>query len=540
MGKLLAALSLRMRLTLLVGALALVITVDQGLEITRERDESLAQIRTRAVQIAVTGASEQSGAIVDAQAILTLLAQIPLGTGNECVARLKQVQSASPALGSIFFGSLEGVTTCSSTTGLAQTDISKRGYFLTLMKTQAPVTSDYNVGLATKRPGIVVGVPITRDGRLAGGVFARLDAYWMSRLAESAAAESGADTMLFDRTGTIIAAAPNPDDWIGRTIADDPELAAAFASPTGVVETALFDGALRIVAHARLRPDAGEVLAVAIPKEAIVAPFERRARAAMTKLGFTVLASLLLIWLGTERLIMRPLAAFAERARRIGEGDHIPRSGDAGLLPELRPLGRTLDSMAAKLAAREAELRETNALLAGLAATDPLTGLGNRRDFASRSAAEWARAIRERRWIAALAIDIDHFKPFNDRYGHAAGDICLRKIAAALELLIRRPGDIVARTGGEEFVVLLPGAQSSDAASIAERMRTAITELAIPHAGSETGVVTLSIGIADARPGREDIVEDLLARADAALYEAKQTGRDKIAVARSQPFRLAG
>jgi diguanylate cyclase (GGDEF)-like protein len=540
MGKLLAALSLRMRLTLLVGALALVITVDQGLEITRERDQSLAQIRARAVQIAVTGAAEQSGAIDDTRAILTLLAQIPLGTGNECVARLKQVQAASPALGSIFFGSLDGLTTCSSSTGLSPTDISKRPYFLTMMKTKAPVTSDYNVGLATKRPGIVIGVPIVREGSFVGGLFARLDAYWMSRLAESAAAESDADTILFDRTGTIIAAAPDPEDWIGRTIADEPELAAAFASPTGVVETALFDGAQRIVAHARLRPDAGEVLAVAIPKEAIVAPFERRTRTAMTKLGFTVLASVLLIWLGTERLIMRPLAAFAERARRIGEGDHVSRSADAGLLPELRPLGRTLDSMAAKLAAREAELREANALLAGLAATDPLTGLGNRRDFALRSAAEWARAIRERRWIAALAIDIDHFKPFNDRYGHAAGDVCLRKIAAALELLIRRPGDIVARTGGEEFVVLLPGAQSSDAASIAERMRTAIAELAIPHTGSETGVVTLSIGIADARPCREDIVEDLLARADAALYEAKQTGRDKIAVARSQPFRLAG
>jgi predicted signal transduction protein with EAL and GGDEF domain len=237
----------------------------------------------------------------------------------------------------------------------------------------------------------------------------------MSRLAENAAAESGADTLLFDRTGTIIAAAPNPEDWIGRTIADEPELAAAFASSTGVLETALFDGQQRIVAHARLRPDAGEVLAVAIPKEAIVAPFERRTRAAMTKLGFTVLASLLLIWLGTERLIMRPVAAFAERARRIGDGDLPAPASRSELLPELRPLAETLDSMAAKLAAREGDLREANALLAGLAATDPLTGLGNRRDFAARSAEEWARTIRERRWIAALAIDIDHFKPFNDR-----------------------------------------------------------------------------------------------------------------------------
>jgi len=540
MSRLLATMSLRMRLTLLVGVLALIITVDQGREITRERDESLAQIRNRAVQIAVAGASDQSGAIVDTHNLLSLLAEIPLGAGDECVARLKQVHAASPALGSIFIAPLAGITTCSSTTGLKGTDISRRPYFLTMLKTKSPVTSNYNVGLATKRPGIVIGVPRMQDGKLVGGLFARLDAYWMSRLAESAAAESGADTILIDRTGTVIAAAPNPDDWIGRTLVDNPQLAEALAAPTGVVEMTFFDGERRIVAHARLRPDSGEVLAVAIPKESIVAPFERRARDAMTKLGLTVLASLLLIWLGTERLIMRPLAAFAERARRIGDGKHVVHSGDAGLLPELRPLGRTLDSMAAKLAAREAELREANALLAGLAATDPLTGLSNRRDFASRSAEEWARAVRERRWIAALAIDIDHFKPFNDRYGHAAGDVCLRRIAAALELLVRRPGDIVARTGGEEFVVLLPGAQSSDAASIAERMRRAIADLAIPHEGSKTGAVTLSIGIADARPGREDIVEDLLARADAALYEAKQKGRDRIAVARSQPFRLAG
>ena len=539
MGQLLAAMSLRMRLTLLVGALALAITVDQGWEITQERNESLAQIRARAVQTAVAGAAEQTGAIVDTQALLSLLTEIPLGAGEECVARLKQVHAASPQLGSIFLAQMNGTTTCSSTTGLKATDISERPYFRTMLETKAPVTSDYNIGLATKRPGIVLGVPKLQDGELVGGIFARLDAYWMSRLAESAAAESRADTLLVDRNGTVIASAPNPEEWIGRNVFDIPQLAEAFGAQTGVVETMFFDEP-RIVAHARLRPDSGEVLAVAIPKEAIIAPFEKRTREAMTKLGLTVLGSLLLIWLGTERFIMRPLAIFAERARRIGDGEHVPPSSSAGLLPELRPLARTLDSMSAKLSAREAELREANELLAGLAATDPLTGLSNRRDFAARSADEWSRTIRERRWIAALAIDIDNFKLFNDSYGHAAGDACLRKIAAAIELLVRRPGDIVARTGGEEFVVLLPGAQSSDAASIAERMRTAVADLAIPHKGSGTGTVSLSVGVADARPGREDIVEDLLARADAAMYEAKQKGRDRIAVAHSLPFRLAG
>jgi len=539
MIRLLAKTSLRLRLTLLVSLLALAVTADQLYQLVREREASIAQSRERSVQIAVAGAAQQSGAIVDTRALLSLLKQLPLGAGDECFARLRQVETTSPAISSIFVTGADGITTCSSNAETG-TNVSDRSYFRTMLESLAPVTSDYTIGRVTKRPGIIVGVPKFEQNVFVGGYFARLDAYWLSQLADGLASQPGAATLLLDGSGIVIAAAPRPEEWIGRMVAGSTRFRRSLEAASGVQETDALDGRARIVAHARLLPGSDEVLLVAIPEEAVTAPIERVTLHAMTKLGLSVLAALLFIWLGTERLIMRPLAAIADRARRIGDGDLPAPATRSEFLPELRQLAETLDSMAAKLAAREADLREANALLAGLAATDPLTGLGNRRDFAARSAVEWARTIRERRWIAAIAIDIDRFKPFNDRYGHAAGDVCLRKVATAIELLVRRPGDIVARTGGEEFVALLPGAQSSDAASIAERMRMAIADLAIPHEGSDTGMVTLSIGIADARPDRKDIVEELLARADAALYEAKQKGRDRIAVAQSQPFRLAG
>lgn len=176
---------------------------------------------------------------------------------------------------------------------------------------------------------------------------------------------------------------------------------------------------------------------------------------------------------------------------------------------------------------REDQLRE-------LAGRDGLTGIANRRTFDQALGSEWLRCQRERQPLSLLLIDVDHFKRFNDSFGHQAGDECLRRVAEVLAAGGLRPGDLVARYGGEEFVVLLPGTEGSGSRDVAERMRTAVAGRSIPAAeGAPAPSVTVSIGTATARPRPAGTIrpDDLVKAADDALYTAKTEGRNRVASA---------
>ncbi|MBR8299355.1 GGDEF domain-containing protein [Burkholderia dolosa] len=164
-----------------------------------------------------------------------------------------------------------------------------------------------------------------------------------------------------------------------------------------------------------------------------------------------------------------------------------------------------------------------------LARTDGLTGLNNRRSFGEVLDREWRRARRARSVFSLLFVDVDRFKAYNDTYGHQAGDDALAAVARCIGDNIRQPVDTAARYGGEEFVVLLPDTPQTDAARIAERIRAAIDELALEHAGSEYGRVTASIGLASWTPEQEGEAGAVIKAADEALYYAKATGRNKVA-----------
>jgi diguanylate cyclase (GGDEF)-like protein/PAS domain S-box-containing protein len=164
-----------------------------------------------------------------------------------------------------------------------------------------------------------------------------------------------------------------------------------------------------------------------------------------------------------------------------------------------------------------------------LATTDGLTGILNRRTFDTVLDSELARTGRERQPLSLLMIDVDRFKAYNDRYGHPAGDKALKLVTNCLREAALRPGDSLARYGGEEFVAILPNTDEDGAYVIAERLRKSLRHLALPHEGSEKGVITVSIGIASYG---SHIVErrdtELLRRADQALYDAKAAGRDRV------------
>jgi diguanylate cyclase (GGDEF)-like protein/PAS domain S-box-containing protein len=181
--------------------------------------------------------------------------------------------------------------------------------------------------------------------------------------------------------------------------------------------------------------------------------------------------------------------------------------------------------------AAERRLEQANAALQRLSLVDPVTEVANRRQFDKALADEWARATRGGSSIALVVLDVDHFKPYNDRYGHPAGDECLRRIATVLSRTLLRVGDVVARYGGEEFAAVLPMTDADAATAVAERMRRSVEALALPHGAVPLGIVTISAGVASCRPDVGTSALDLLARADAALYEAKAEGRNRVVTA---------
>jgi diguanylate cyclase (GGDEF)-like protein len=184
-------------------------------------------------------------------------------------------------------------------------------------------------------------------------------------------------------------------------------------------------------------------------------------------------------------------------------------------------------SLERRVAERTEALAAANQQLEALSLSDGLTGLSNRRRFDSVLESEGRRAERAGTGLALVMIDIDHFKRYNDHYGHVRGDHCLHNVATALKSCIRQDVDLVARYGGEEFAIILPGADLTFAKNVAERVRAAVTALAEPHAASPFGQVTISLGIAALNPGPAEPGR-LVEFADSALYSAKQAGRNRV------------
>lgn len=227
-------------------------------------------------------------------------------------------------------------------------------------------------------------------------------------------------------------------------------------------------------------------------------------------LALRMVAVLLLLWAGW-RYSKRLQAELAEQVRLRAQ------------------VNAANDALEEKVRLRTAELRAANSQLEILSTTDGLTGLANRRRFDNYWAEEWQRALRQATPLAVIMLDLDHFKAYNDHYGHLQGDECLRRVGAVLQASVRRAGELAARYGGEEFVVVLPGVTRQQALETARGVLIAMREAKLPHASSPVaGMVTLSLGVAVGMAQATDEPEQLLKMADTALYTAKNTGRNRV------------
>src|SRR6266568_6168312 len=219
-----------------------------------------------------------------------------------------------------------------------------------------------------------------------------------------------------------------------------------------------------------------------------------------------------------------------DRAIEAGGDDYLVKPVSFVVLnAKIRALQR-LESMRTKQLEMSRDLASANRELEKLSRQDGLTGIANRRYFDSYLQTEVRRAARERSPLSLILSDVDNFKAFNDCYGHQAGDDCLRQVATALSSAGRRPADLAARYGGEEFAMILPGTVVDGAVDVAQSVVRVIAGLAIPHARSGAGQITISQGIVSLAPEKKTSPEDLIHRADQALYQAKQQGRNRCVV----------
>jgi diguanylate cyclase (GGDEF)-like protein len=199
---------------------------------------------------------------------------------------------------------------------------------------------------------------------------------------------------------------------------------------------------------------------------------------------------------------------------------------NARLYEQVQDHSRTLEE---KVAERTARLEQLNQELQGLAERDGLTGVANRRKGDAYLSEVWTRLRREQQPLSVIMLDVDHFKAYNDNYGHQAGDDCLVAVAETVNAQLQRPADVVARYGGEEFMLILPDTDRDGVVRLGEKIRRAVEALAIAHAHSSVGsVVTVSAGTATMVPEAKEGTEQLLREADIALYRAKRMGRNQV------------
>ncbi len=330
-----------------------------------------------------------------------------------------------------------------------------------------------------------------QDGSFAGVVLARISISHFLRMYENLDTGQDRAMAVVMANGTLLWRLPFNDADVGTSIANGPLFSTylkSAAQGTKAMRSSI-DGVVRMTSFNRLA-DYPLVVYVARNQKEILAEWFREA----------VIFSVIVVFL------ISILAVLGYRLAKL-----------------LRSQGHA----AKRLRDTQERLLRANNALELLAKEDGLTGVANRREFEYVAAAEFKRALRAQHSLGLLMLDIDHFKQFNDTYGHQAGDECLRKVSAIIRTVISRPTDLVARYGGEEFVIVLPHTHKAGSMVLAEKIRQAVFNAKIPHSVPGIGRVTVSIGVYATIPQEGDSIKKMLTAADRALYEAKSAGRNR-------------
>jgi diguanylate cyclase (GGDEF)-like protein len=524
-------LSIRARLIVvaLLAIAPLMVERVRGLE--RARVERAELARSQVIDLTRGGAAAQREIVSSMRVLLQVVARAYVRMPSDeadCNRALSNLTGNVPWLRGINVAGIDGRIECATDPRGVGLNVADRAYFQSALHTRDFILSDYLISRVYQLPGLIATYPVLKDdGSIDGVVLASINLQWMGDLAATAARRADTSVDLIDGSGTLLAASADQGALIGKDFAALPLVRDMLANDEGTMTTVGFDGVRRIFAYIRL-PWTRARLAVGLDEAVVHGSIDREISIAYLQLALFGILVLLAAWFGGERLILRPIRSLVRMATRLGRGDLQVRAADEPWLAEFEPLAAAFDDMARKLAGREEELQIANQHLGELASLDGLTGLANRRGFDRELEREWQRAAERSQPLALMMIDIDHFKLFNDRYGHVRGDACLRAVGETLSLVTLEEAVLVARYGGEEFALLLPGLDIARTTALAEEARRAIEDLLIVHDEASSGFVTISIGVESQVPEPGQSAADLVEAADRALYAAKRRGRNTV------------
>ena len=535
-AKLKQLLGIRARLALLAVILVAPLMLDRARSLEDTRSRQIALASQEFADLAQHSADTQREVISSVETMLKSAAYIRAsgGVGRSCEILRASLPLNLPWIRSIMIVSKDGLVQCSTLNNLVGLDLSDREYIKQVRETGGFVFSDFLFAKSNHRPIMMAAYPVSAINREEDAiVVAGINLDWMSKIMSNLGRRPGVSAVLVDSAGVVLAAPADQAGTIGLPLDTVPLLSAVAEKvigsdqPDGTLSFADGEGSKRIVHFVRI-PGTQSRLVVSVDESNVTAAINREIRTAYLQLLFVCLFVLLGALVAAEKLIIRPIQMMVAMAKRFGEGDWSVRAARNRLPAEFVPLARAFNAMAAQLIERERELVTTNERLTVIASIDMLSGLANRRGFQSRLDFEWIKAQQHGGALSLLMIDVDHFKLFNDSYGHPEGDVCLARLGETLAGIAAETMGFAGRYGGEEFCLLVPNIDSRRALEIGETVRAAVQELAMPHCTSHYQTVTVSVGVACARPNDKQQPGDLIEAADAALYAAKHRGRNAV------------
>ena len=537
-SKLKTLVGIRARLILLALILVVPLMLDRVRLLEESRQQQVTIAANELTELARHTADAQREIILTVQAVLKSSAYIYASAhtpAQGCNVLNASMRHDLPWIRSVSVVDKTGKVRCSTSSHIVGLDLHDRSYFQRAMTAGNFVVSDYIFSRAANLPTIMAAFPAASPQTGEPAVMiAAIDLKWMSELMKRRTQRPGMLALLVDGTGTVLAASrPEDSVHVGHPLVEKKLLAAV---SNHEIDTEKDSGSMLFtseggekleVTFARVEGTQARMI-VTINESQLLGDIDRSIRTAYMQLGVLVLFALLGGWLAGERLIIRPIGIITSLADRVGQGDLSSPEDDIRLPPEFQPLARAFGRMAIQLRARERELVATNDRLQVMASVDMISGLANRRGLQSRLEFEWKKAEQTGGAVSLIMIDVDHFKLFNDTYGHLEGDKCLRQVGEALAAIAGEVSGFAARYGGEEFCLLLPKTDGISAMEIGERVRAAVEDLRIPHSMSAFQFITVSAGMAAVAPGQASSVQDLIEAADAALYAAKHRGRNNV------------
>ncbi|WP_375158080.1 diguanylate cyclase domain-containing protein [Bradyrhizobium sp. RDT46] len=536
-AKLKQVLGIRARLALLAVILVAPLMFERIRSLEDTRARQIAQATVEFTTIARHSADAQREVISSVETILKAEAFIRASAGGvskSCDVLRASLPSNLPWIRTLLIAGQDGRIQCATNNTYVGLDLSDRPYFQQAQESGRFVLSDFILSRPVQTPTVMAVYPVSVFSGVADAVvLATVNLDWMSKVMSNLGSRAGITAVLVDSAGTVLAAPADQHSVIGRPL-DSMPLMAAIADRAlrsdqdeGSLSFLAADGSRRAVSYIRIAGTNARLIA-SIDEDKVSAAVSRDIRTAYLQLAFVVVFVLLGALIAAEKLVIKPIEMLVDMAKRLGEGDLSARAARNRLPAEFVSLARAFNAMAAQLSQRERELIASNDRLTVMASIDMLSGLANRRGFQSRLDFEWMRAQQYGSDLALLMIDVDHFKLFNDTYGHLEGDSCLTRLGESLSGIAADTMGFAARYGGEEFCLLLPNTDVNRAVTIGEQVRATVLKLCLPHITSAHMIVTVSIGVAATKPNESLRPGDLIEAADAALYAAKHRGRNNV------------